>query len=91
MSSTLQNLRDSALMRKAALKYIKLETSTERSTLENANYVKGIYKDAADLHIIGDLIESGDMIKAKAAAKKLDSIVREYIPAHVWQRFRDTK
>ncbi len=89
MTANTQNKRYASAMYKAALQYIKLETSTlENAThifIENANYVKGIYKDAADLHIIGDLIESGDMIKARAAAKKLDSIVREFIPDPVWK------
>jgi hypothetical protein len=78
-----QNKRHARAMYKAALQYIKTYTDGEA----DVSYVKGIYKDAADLHIIGDLISTGDVNKASAAAWKLDTIVREFIPEPVWNEY----
>lgn len=77
-----QNKRHASAMYKAALQYIKTYTDGEAEV----SYVRGIYKDAADLHIIGDLISIGDINKASDAAWKLDTIVREFIPDPVWKR-----
>lgn len=83
MTSNTQNKRHASAMHKAALQYIKTYTDFEA----DVSYVRGIYKVAADLHIIGDHISAGDINKASAAAWKLDTVAREFIPEPVWNEY----
>lgn len=87
-----QNKRHASAMYKAALQYIETYTDGEAEVkkltpVSVVSYIKGIYNDAADLHIIGDLISTGDINKASAAAWKLDTIVREFIPESIWNEY----
>jgi len=50
--------------------------------------MEGVYKrDANDIREVASLLESGKPTKARRAAELLDTLVRELLPATVWNYF----